>query len=66
MDTIGESGVVFSVTLGQNDQWNVTTQEFLLPLASFSDPQTACEWAVERAKPMRGHVLIGDIPVVVG
>ena len=66
MDSVEESDVVLSVTLGQHEQWNVTTQEFPHPLASFSNPQAACAWAIQRAKPKRSRVLIGEIPVVVG
>jgi hypothetical protein len=62
MDSV-ENDVVLSVLLGENQQWHVTTQNFSGPLASFDDPRSACEWAIQRAKPTRGKVLVEEIPV---
>ena len=65
MESVEQRGIDFSVTFGQNEQWHVTTQECPKPLASFKNPKTACEWAIQRAKPVRGRVWIGEVPVVV-
>jgi hypothetical protein len=50
--------VVFSVSHGQDRRWHVTTQDSPQPLVSFDDPQAACAWAIERAKPRRGKVFV--------
>jgi hypothetical protein len=64
MNSMQESDVVLSVARGQDEQWHVTTQESLQPLASFGSPQSACAWALGHAKPKRGQVFIGGTPVV--
>ncbi|MEO7725675.1 MAG: hypothetical protein ABIS45_00295 [Burkholderiales bacterium] len=66
MAAMEPDGVVFSVACDKNEQWHVTTQEFAKPLASFNDPRAACAWAIRRAKPVHGQVLIGEIPVIAG
>lgn len=58
-----ENNFVLSVLLGKDKQWHVIAQDFRQPLASFDNPQSACGWAIARAKPKRGSVMVEEIPV---
>ena len=61
MDFKTEGNLVLSVSLGQNKQWEVSSQESSRPLASFDKPQGACAWAIAFAKPRRGQVLVEQV-----
>jgi hypothetical protein len=61
MDIEQESDFILSVSRGQNQQWHVSVQEVQQPLATFNTPQAACAWAIARAKPRRGRVLVEEL-----
>jgi hypothetical protein len=63
MDLEQENDLVLNVLLGQNKEWHVIAQDFRQPLASFDNPHSACAWAIARAKPKRGRVIVEKIPV---
>jgi hypothetical protein len=63
MDFDQESNLVLKVMLGEDKEWHVIVQDFHKPLASFDNPHSACAWAIARAKPKRGRVIVETIPV---
>ena len=50
--------VVLSVVRSNQQEWCVMAEDVNEPLASFADPQAACAWAIERATPLNGQVLV--------
>jgi len=60
MDLDQESNLDFRILRGQNNQWQVTAQNFRQPLASFDSPHDACAWAIARAKPNRCRVFVEE------
>jgi hypothetical protein len=63
MALVQESDGVLNVTLGQDGQWHVTSENSSQLLASFDDPKSAAAWAIQRAKPNQGRVLVDEIPI---
>jgi len=61
MDMEQESDFILSVSRGENQQWQVSVQDLKQPLATFNTPQAACAWAIARAKPKRGRVLVEEL-----
>ena len=61
MNSIPDRNADLSVLHGQDEQWHVTSQDISKPLASFDNPQAACAWAIERAKPMRSRIFVEEI-----
>jgi hypothetical protein len=53
--------VVLSVVRSNQQEWCVMAEDVSEPLASFADPQAACAWAIERATPLNGRVLVEEI-----
>ena len=53
--------VVLSVVRSNQQEWCVMAEDVNEPLASFADPQAACAWAIERATPLNGQVLVEEI-----
>jgi hypothetical protein len=53
--------VVLSVVRSNQQEWCVMAEDVNEPLASFADPQAACAWAIERATPLNGRVLVEEI-----
>lgn len=60
MDFDQENNLDFRVSLGQNNQWYVTAQDFCQPLASFDSLHEACAWAIARARPKRSRVFVEE------
>lgn len=51
---------VLCVSRVHNQQWQVSVQDLQQPLATFDSAQAACAWAIARAKPKRGRVLVEE------
>jgi len=61
MEHLLKPNVVLSVVRSSQQEWHVMAEDVSEPLASFADPQAACAWAVERAAPLNGRVLVEEI-----
>ena len=62
MNFVLKPNAVLSVARGHDQQqWHVTTQDLTKPLASFNDAQAACAWAIARARPVQGRVLVEEM-----
>lgn len=61
MEHVLKPNVVLSVVRSNQQEWHVMAEDVSEPLASFADPQAACAWAVERATPLNGRVLVEEI-----
>jgi hypothetical protein len=61
MEQVLKPNVVLSVVRSNQQEWHVMAEDISEPLASFTDPQAACAWAVERATPLNGRVLVEEI-----
>ena len=58
-------GIVFRVSRGENQQWDVSEKGFEKPLASFDSEQGACGYANDLARSKEGsRVVIEGRPLV--
>ena len=54
---------VFHVLRAMGNRWQVVSDALNQPSPLFDTPQDACYWAIVRATPVRGRVLVENTPV---
>jgi hypothetical protein len=53
-----KGAVVFRISRGENDRWDVLENDFEKPLASFDDQQDACDYANKLSMTKEGSTVM--------